>query len=291
MDFKKGEHGLSGLDFRHNWTLSLYEEIPAFRSQHGAIGHILGGWAVSGTYFIASGQAYTPIQSSLNCFSVDRSALSFADGFSSNLGCLLQSSNSSFYDRPFTAAFIGTDQSLRPFLGSAAAPVNAVGIFAGDACLNFGTFDATGTLQGPGCGLPTTQLISLNAINAASGKVTLVTNNDVRFIVNGQVADQQFGTPFGNAGRNTLHDAMTNIGNFSLFKTVNVRERLKVVWHMTMLNVFNHPNFSSIDPFIDDAGLAAEGTGFANPSLTSGGIQTATGIPGRSIRFGIALRW
>jgi hypothetical protein len=57
------------------------------------------------------------------------------------------------------------------------------------------------------------------------------------------------------------------------------------------LNAFNHSNFSSIDPFLDDAGLTQEGTGFANPSLTSGGIQTAVGIPGRSIRFGITLRW
>ena len=60
---------------------------------------------------------------------------------------------------------------------------------------------------------------------------------------------------------------------------------------MTMLNVFNHPNFSTVDPFIDDAGLAAEGTGFATPSLTTGGILGAGGIPGRSIRFGLTLRW
>jgi hypothetical protein len=271
VDFTKGEHGLSGLDFRHNWTLSLYEEIPAFRSQHGVIGHILGGWAVSGTYFIASGQPYTPIQASLNCFSIPSAA-----------GCLTAATSSSFYDIPFTNAFVGLDQSLRPFLGSPTAPVGAVGIFAGDACNNFGL--CTNATTDP------TILLSLNQVNI-DGTEKVVTKNDVRFIVNGLVADQQFGTPFGNVARNFLRDAKTNIGNFSFYKTVNVRERLKVVWHMTMLNVFNHPNFSSIDPFIDDAGLATEGTGFANPSLTSGGLQTATGIPGRSIRFGIALRW
>jgi len=66
-----------------------------------------------------------------------------------------------------------------------------------------------------------------------------------------------------------------------------------VVWHMTMLNVFNHPNFYSVDPFVDDAGLAQIGSGFANPSLTSGGLRGggAVGNPGRSIRFGIKLRW
>jgi hypothetical protein len=60
---------------------------------------------------------------------------------------------------------------------------------------------------------------------------------------------------------------------------------------MSMLNVFNHPNFNTVDPFIDDAGLADEDFGFANPSLTNGGIINAVGTPGRSIRFGITLRW
>jgi hypothetical protein len=55
------------------------------------------------------------------------------------------------------------------------------------------------------------------------------------------------------------------------------------MWHMQMLNVFNHPNFASIDPFIDDAGLASLETGFANPSLQNGG--------NRVIKFGLTFRW
>jgi hypothetical protein len=291
LDFTGAEHGLSGLDFRHNFFLTVFEELPMFRAQQGVVGHILGGWGVSGTYALSSGQPYTPTQGALNCFSVDRAALSFALGSSGNLGCLAQSSNSSAYDLPFTFAFVGTDQSLRPFMANASAPASAVGIFAGDACLNFGQWDPTGTtFSGPGCGLAATQLISLNAINA-SGAVTTVTNKDVRYIVNGQVANAQFGTPFGNVARNTVRDAKTNIFNFSLFKTVKVRENFKVRWHMTLVNAFNHPNFSSIDPFVDDAGLASEGTGFGVPSLTSGGIGAAVGSPGRAIRFGITLSW
>jgi hypothetical protein len=88
-----------------------------------------------------------------------------------------------------------------------------------------------------------------------------------------------------------LYDAKTNIANITFFKTFKVKENFKVQWHMSMLNAFNHPNFSSVDPFIDDAGLSQEGTGFANPSLTNGGIPAAVGIPGRSIRFGIKLYW
>src|SRR5262249_12356909 len=187
---------------------------------------------------------------------------------------------SSFYDLPFTSAFVGTDQALRPFVGNLSAPAGTVGIFAADACNNFGV----------GCAQTASTLLSLNAINQ-SGAETVVTNKDVRFIVNGLEANTVFGTPFGNAGRNTLRDARTNIGNFSLFKTVKVRENFKVQFHTTMLNVFNHPNFSSVDPFLDDAGLTSEGTGFANPSLTTGGLLGAVGTPGRSIRFGLKLFW
>jgi hypothetical protein len=35
-----------------------------------------------------------------------------------------------------------------------------------------------------------------------------------------------------------------------------------------MLNVFNHFNFNSVDPFVEDAGLATQGTGFGDPSVT-----------------------
>ena len=59
-----------------------------------------------------------------------------------------------------------------------------------------------------------------------------------------------------------------------------------------MLNVFNHPNFTSVDPFLDDAGLHSEGTGFGIPALTSGGLQNGTvGAPGRKISFGVKLLW
>ena len=249
VNFTGSEHGLSGLDFPHSWTLTFYEEIPAFRSQQGLLGHVLGGWALSGTYFITSGQPYTPIQFALN-------------------------GGGPLYDNAFTAAFAGTvDQSLRPFLGNSAAPLNTVGIFAGDACNDFGV----------GCQLATTQLISLNAINKGDTVGTPVTNKDVRFIANTPVATTVFNSPFGNVARNSLRDARTNTGNFSLYKSIKVKERLDVMWHMTMNNVFNHPNFGTIDPFLDDAGLQQEFTGFGDPTLQNGGI--------RSIRFGLTLKF
>jgi carboxypeptidase family protein len=280
VNFTGQEHSLSGIDFRHAWTLSAYEELPFYRSQQGFLGHLLGGWAISGTYFITSGQPYTPIQFAL-------------------------SGGQPYYDNAFVNAFYGTvDQALRPFLANRAAPVSSVGVFAGDFC-------AADTGDGALCGNPSitpTTLISLNAFNnGAVGTMTdalgntvadpqhpaqVVTNKDVRFIANTPTANTVFNTPFGNVARNSLRDAYSNIANLQFFKTFKVKENFKVQWHMSMLNAFNHPNFSSVDPFLDDAGFANEGSGFGIPALTSGGLQNGiVGNPGRKISFGIKLFW
>lgn len=140
-----------------------------------------------------------------------------------------------------------------------------MGIYAADEC----------NYSGIGCNLPTNQLISFNAANA-NGSAVNMTPSQVRFIANGQEADSIFGSPFGNVGRNTLRDAITNTGDFSLMKDTRITERVKAQFRMDMVNVFNHPNYSSVDPFIDDAGYTLETTGFGTPSLFNGGIRTIT---------------
>jgi len=277
VNFTGQEHGLSGIDFPHSWTIAAYEEIPLYRSQQGILGHILGGWGISGTYFITSGQTYTPVQSGLNS--------------------VFGSSQQPYYDNGMVNAFYQTtDQALRPYLGNLAAPVTSVGIYAGDAC-NIFAFTGTEPICNPAIASSLVSLTALNpntstAVGLAAYTPAVVTNKDVRFIANTPTANTVFNTPFGNVARNSLRDAWTNIGNFQLFKTVKVKENFKVQFHMSMLNVFNHPNFSSVDPFLDDAGLASEGTGFAVPALTSGGLQNGTvGNPGRKISFGLKLYW
>jgi tetrahydromethanopterin S-methyltransferase subunit F len=51
----------------------------------------------------------------------------------------------------------------------------------------------------------------------------------------------------------------------------------------TFINVFNHPNFYSIDAYVDDAGVKQEEYGFADPSLFSGG--------NRQIKFGLRVEF
>jgi hypothetical protein len=71
------------------------------------------------------------------------------------------------------------------------------------------------------------------------------------------------------------------MANFNLLKNIKVTERVNVQFHTAFLNVLNHPNYSSVDSYLDDAGYLDEGTGFGIPSLTSGG--------NRVIKFGLKV--
>jgi hypothetical protein len=273
VNYTGQEYGISGLDFPNNWALTVVEDLPMYRSQHGFVGHTLGGWSVSAIYTLSSGQPYTPSQGALNC--------------SSGGGACEAASSSNPYDPAFNGAFVGADGALRPYWGNPAAPTSSVGIYAGDAC---SIYAVTGTE--PICQVSPTTLVSLNGINATSqpiGSYTpqVVSKSQVRFIANTAMANSIFGTPFGNVGRNVLRDFHTNQVNIGIFKTTNITERVRVQFHADFINALNHPNYQSIDPFIDDAGLVSEFTGFANPYVQNGGIPGLN--VGRSIRFGLKL--
>ena len=256
LNFTTAEHGLSGLNIPNLWTVNFYEQLPIFRSRADLVGKLLGGWGLSGNYIISSGEPYTPVQD-------------FASTFSGGVGS----------DTAFDNAFIGTFETARPFLGSASAPATQVGIFAGDACSLFG---------GPSCALSPSALVSFNVLNQTQGATaTPVTSAQVRFIANGGEAQSVFGTPFGNAGRNILRDFDTNVANFSLIKTFKINERANVQLRSTLLNIFNHSQYSSVDPFIEDAGLSSFETGFGNTSLFPNGGAFGR----RQISFGVKINY
>jgi hypothetical protein len=263
LNVKKGEYGFSGLDYPGTWTLLFNEQLPFFKDQKGWIGHVVGGWGISANYILQSGQRYTPTQA----FSA------FTSG--------LINGNPDFYDLGFISNVVGFD-TARPFLGNLSAPSTAVGIFLGDACDLFGQcVDAQGNAI-----TPTTakQLVSLNAVQ--NGNTVNVTSKDVRFIINANTAAQVFGTPFGNTPRNVAQDAITNIVNFGVVKKFKLSERASFEFRATMLNAFNHSNFQSVDPFVEDAGLTQQGTGFGDPSLSNNVIPGFITPASRRILFG-----
>jgi hypothetical protein len=250
LNYTTAEHGISGLDFPQTWTVSFNEAIPAFKGQHGILGHVLGGWSVAGSYVLQSGQPYTPVQ------------FVFAS--------LLSPYNT--YDTSFLGTFNSGAETARPFLSNPSAPVSAVGMYAGDACAIYG--------DPVSCGAAPTSLVNLTTLNS-TGSTSGVNANQVHFIANTITAQEINHTPFGSAARNSLRDYKTNTANLEFAKTINWGERVRINWHMSLVNAFNHPNYNTIDPFIEDVGLASEGTGFANPTVQNGGNRT--------IRFGLKV--
>jgi Carboxypeptidase regulatory-like domain len=282
-----GEYSISGLNVPNAFTVELTEYVPFFREQHGLLGHLLGGWGLAGSYILASGQPYTPLQ----------------------IGeALATTPFGNVYDSAFVAAFAGVD-SARPFFGSLSAPANTVGIFASDLCRSFlgGAPSADPTFEHrPGaCNTlltPANALLSFNAMNvnpATGGTGQLigpgtqvsatnpgpgsiapqtVNTNQVRYIINGGMSQSMFGTPFGNVSRNAISDAIQNIANVEVFKNFKLGERAGFEIHLSAINAFNHFNFASVDPELEDASRIGSSTGFANPAVsTANGRQVFIG--------------
>ncbi len=79
---------------------------------------------------------------------------------------------------------------------------------------------------------------------------------------------------YGNAGRNLLRGPNLVNVDFSMFKNIPIRERLRLQFRAEFFNLFNHPNFS-------------------NPSASFGtasfGNITSTSTENRDIQFGLRL--
>jgi hypothetical protein len=275
------EYSISGLDIPNTFSLTLVEELPVFKEQHGFAGHVLGGWAVSGSYIWESGQPFTPVNS-VFAAPIPRGG----------------TANGDFFDANFLSQF--GSPTARPFLGSLSAPVDSVGIFQGDACSLF----AGGAASAPLCAGGTTSqtLISLNNINAAQNNQQVafspttyqpvpVSNNQVRYIANTGVAETVFGTPFGNAPRNIGRDAPLNFLNASVTKRIKFNERASFELRFTALNALNHANFATVDPSIETAGTGSFGNAFALPQLTGDSIPGSNLAASRRFYVGGVFRF
>jgi hypothetical protein len=96
----RGERALSGLDFPKTASIYFVYELPFYKSQHGIIGHLLGGYQASGTWRYSTGQLWTPTELA---------------GF--NTSC----------QTSFDLAFFNPASTCRPFDGNRAANPSTVG--------------------------------------------------------------------------------------------------------------------------------------------------------------------
>ena len=111
FDINKGEKALSGLDFPKTASLYAIYELPFYKSQHGFLGKLLGGYQANTTWRYSSGQLWTPALST------------------SRAGSSCQNT--------FDTSFYGFS-TCRPFLGSSSAPVDTVGICTNGAAADCG---------------------------------------------------------------------------------------------------------------------------------------------------------
>jgi outer membrane receptor protein involved in Fe transport len=265
LNYTSAEHGISGLDIPQNFTLNAVEELPFYKEQNGLVGHLLGGWSLSATYYLASGQPFTPIQYEFEYV---------ASGASNN-----PANGVADYAVNSTGDGGRDLDNLRPFLGSRSAPLTQVGAYAGDVCSYY---------EGASCGVAATQLISFNNANKTQdASVTTVSANQVRYIMNGPVSEGIEGTPFGNVGRNDARDARTDYLNATLTKNFKLRKGLNALLRANFANVLNHPNYGSVDPYLDDAGNFGPYNGFGNPATT----PTTSGTGTREITFSGKISW
>jgi hypothetical protein len=251
FDLNAGEQARGFLDFRNNLSLSFVYEIPAFKDQRGALGHVLGGWQLSGTYRALSGQPYTAQQ------------LNFG---------------SPYNDGPFGIAFVAPDGGLRPFRGNVNVDPKLVALDDVTARTRFAALFTPGA--------PVAQYYLLNDLN--NDLITPVTPNDVRFIVNTQESARRFGTPFGTEPRNSLVGDDLRLGNFSIHKNTKLNRGfyrdsapITLQFRVDMFNVFNNTNLPVGDFNVDNAG-----SGFADPTERSNGDGQAGR---RRINFGLKV--
>ena len=260
LNTSSGEYSFSGLDYPNTFSVSAVEQMPFFKEQHGFVGHLLGGWSLSGSYLWESGQTFTPVM-------VSAGATQSGD----------------FFDSGFLNQFNSGLAPARPFLANSSAPVDSVGIFCGDAI---------GAATCATNGLAATQLISLNALNNPNNsQVVSVTNQQVRYIANTGISETVFGTPFGNAPRNIGRDAPLNFLNASVTKMLKFNERASFEFRFTALNALNHANFATVTPFVESAGTNTFGNAFALPQFTGDSIPGSNLAASRRFYVGGVFRF
>jgi outer membrane receptor protein involved in Fe transport len=114
FDISGGEKALSGLDFPKTASLYLIYELPFYKSQHGFLGKLLGGYQTNATWRYSTGQLWTPTLSTAVA----------------NSAC----------QNSFDTTFFGFS-TCRPFAGSASAPVDTVGVCTNAAAPDCGLVD------------------------------------------------------------------------------------------------------------------------------------------------------
>ncbi|MDT5293931.1 MAG: hypothetical protein QOJ76_811 [Acidobacteriota bacterium] len=250
------EKGLSAFHQKHAFSANFIYDLPFARKQEGLVGHLLGGYQLSGVVFMGSGRPYTPLEA---------------------FGT---------YDPNFENAFFGLG-ALRPFVGNPNAPdgtiafgSTAAGVLGLTALTNpvpAGQFIIYNTLQ------PGSQGTIVSAAQVRSQTRLIyndfgIFNQALTGSYNDLEAFKLFGTPFGDLGRNTLSGEPNYTVNMALYKTTRLTERTKIEFRVEAANLLNHRNFGVPNAITENAATFFSVGPFQNPGFNNGTF--------RSIRIG-----
>ncbi|HVG28947.1 MAG TPA: TonB-dependent receptor [Pyrinomonadaceae bacterium] len=258
FDGSRGERGLSAFHQKHVSTSNFVYELPWFKEQRGAVGHILGGFQLSGILLLGSGRPYTPIQ----VFGPT--------------------------DQGYTSAFGGGTGALRPFLANAGAPLGTIAfgynaacnvLFGGPYCdynggaLTPGNFVVFNTSQPGSTGAVVTPAQVLSQ--------TRLVYNDFGLYARGSVADPRtleafslFKTPYGSLGRNTFSGDPNYTVNMAIFKSTKLTEGTRLELRAEAQNLLNSRNFGVPTTITEAAATSFTVGAFQNPGFNNGRFRT-----------------
>jgi len=211
------EYGPGAFDHQKNFKAIFTYELPFLKDQHGFVGHVLGGWQLSGFYQGYSGH---PIE-------VYNSRIRYAGDYVNANG---------------VPENIGGDYNLD---GVANDRPNFIGPSAGAVYSGFSPADGIFIDNNPiGCGFPGAQS-SASAIAACNSNFGVTTPNSLFVNPSGE------GLRYGTLGRNLFRGPWFNGLDGALMKNFKITEAVKAQFRFEALNLLNHPNFDGIQTSLD----------------------------------------
>jgi hypothetical protein len=205
------EYGPGAFDHQKNFKAIFTYELPFLKNQNGFVGHVFGGWQISGFYQGYSGHPIE-VYSSRGRYKGD--ALD-PNGYLENIG------------GDYNLDGVANDHPN--FIGSSASAAYS-GYSPAD-----GIFIDNNQI---GCGYASSKSTNVSNCNAAYGVGTpnkLFVNPD------------GYGVHFGTLGRNLFRGPWFNGLDGALIKNFKVSERIKAQFRFEALNLDNHPNFDGIN--------------------------------------------
>ncbi|HYP30218.1 MAG TPA: hypothetical protein VE262_26165, partial [Blastocatellia bacterium] len=248
FDYTDGERGLSAFHQKHNFVASFLYDLPFFSEQRGFVGKLLGGYQLNGIVRLGSGRPYTPAQAF------------------------------SRIDPGFDAAFVGSG-ATRPFNGNPNAGDGTIAFGATAASIIFGVDVPAGQYIVYDTLRPGTEGTIVGGVNAARDQARVIYNDfGLAGVFGVPLADLEafndFGSPYGDVGRNTFIGEPFYLANMSLFKNLKLTESKSLEFRVEAFNILNRRNFGVPDPFTEDAFNGFAVSSYNNPGFNNGGSRT-----------------